>query len=409
MRSGVIVLVAMMLASAGLTEEWNRFRGPNGQGIAGAVDSPLTFEAKDFKWSVELPGVGTSHPVISGKKLFVTSAAKDGSDRKVHAVSVDDGKVVWTVTYPASGYRTHAKNSFASGTPALGDNRLYVAFASDSGAFVVALDHDGKKIWKKDLGPYRSQHGFGPSVMLYKDMVVMQAEQGTRRNPGAGYIIALSAESGEERWRTPIEAKGKAAYSTPCVARVNGKDVLLMTGLAYGLFAVNPEDGKILWSGKALDKRAVSSPVIAGEIMIGSSGSGGGGNVLAGVKMGGSGEVTESHVVYRMTKSAPYVPTPVVAEGRLYTVSDRGIGSCLDAASGKVLWTERLGGDHSASPIICGDRVYFVSEEGIVTVIQAGATFKKIGGGELGGRSFVTPAVGNGRLFFRTFGSLICL
>ena len=153
----------------------------------------------------------------------------------------------------------------------------------------------------------------------------------------------------------------------------------------------------------------MSSPVIAGEIMIGSSGFGGGGNVLAGVKMGGSGDVTESHVVYRMTKSAPYVPTPVVAEGRLYTVSDRGIGSCLDAASGKVFWTERIGGDHSASPIVCGDRIYFVSEEGVVTVLKAGDHFKKIGGGELGGRSFVTPAVGNGRLFFRTFDALICL
>ena len=405
----ITLWVAILLASAGFAEEWNRFRGPNGQGIGAAVESPLTFDAKDFKWKTDLPGVGTSHPVISGKTLFVTSAAKDGTDRKVHGISVETGKVLWTTTYSANGYRAHAKNSFASGTPALGEKRLYVAFASESGAFVVALDHDGKKIWKKDLGPYRSQHGFGPSVMLYKDMVVMQAEQGTRRNPGAGYIVALSTDSGDEIWRSPIEAKGKAAYSTPCVARVKGEDVLLMTGLAYGLFGVNPKDGTILWSGKALDKRAVSSPVIAGDIMIGSSGSGGGGNVLAGVRMGGSGDVTASHVVYRMTKSAPYVPTPVVAEGRLYTVSDRGIGSCLDAASGKVLWTERIGGDHSASPIICGDRIYFVSEEGVVTVLQTGDRFKKIGGGELGARSFVTPAVGSGRLFFRTFDALICL
>ncbi len=387
-------------------QEWARFRGPNGQGVSDAKGVPTAFTDADYNWKVEVPGSGYSHPVLWGKNVFVTSGSEDGTSRHVICLDADTGKILWNTSFAATPYQVHKKNNFACATPALTEDELFVAFASSEGVFMVCLTHKGKEVWRKDLGPYYSRHGFGPSPMISGEHVVLQSEQATE---GAGpeaesVVIALRRSDGEPVWRTKLTSGPKAAYSTPCLTHIDGKDVLLSTGLMHGLYGLDAATGKMVWEAKVLNKRAVTSPVLAGDLMIGSSGSGGGGNRLCGVRVGGSGDVTTSHLAYTLDRSAPYVPTPVFHKGRLYTISDKGgLAMCLDAATGKALWKERVGGDFSASPIVVGDHVYLLSEAGELSVIKAADSYTLVGTSSLGDRSFCTPAVAGGRLYFRTW------
>jgi outer membrane protein assembly factor BamB len=384
-------------------QEWTRFRGPNGSGISTAKTIPTSWTEKDINWKVPLPGSGHSSPVIWGNKVFLTSANDQKSELDILCFSVADGALVWKKAIPFASYRKHNYNSFATSSPTVDEQRLYVCWSTPDKCALMALDHDGEMIWERDLGPYVSQHGHGSSPIIYQDLVILANEQ-----EGISFVIAVEARTGATRWKTSRKTE-EAAYSTPCIyLGKDGKETLIFNSHAHGISALDPENGKVVWEfAEAFDKRSVSSPVVAGDLILGSCGSGGGGNYLVAVRPGEPGKKQNPELAYSIRRSAPYVPTSVCLGDRLFLWSDGGIVSCVERTTGDVKWQERVEGNFFSSPVCVDGRIFGISTRGEVVVVAASDTFRILAKYSLGELTHSTPAVAGGRMYIHTSKHLI--
>jgi outer membrane protein assembly factor BamB len=349
------LIVLALAASTASAQEWTRFRGPNGTGVSADKGVPASWSETDVLWRVDLPGQGHAQPVIWGDRIFITSAKEDGKERSLHAVSKADGKLLWSKAWPMMSHGKHKLNSFASSSPTVDKDRVYVAVVSAEQFLVKALDHAGKELWSVNLGPFKSQHGHGASPILYEDKLIVTNDQ-----DGESFVVALDAKTGKTAWKAERKNEDQgAAYGTPTLyQRSGGPAELLLTSKAQGISSLDPKTGKPNWEAKVFDKRAVSSPVVAGDLAFGSCGSGGGGNYVAAVKLGGRGDVTSSHKAYEIRQGAPYVPTMVAQGDRLYLTADNGVASCVEASTGRVVWSQRIADAFYGSPILVDGRVY---------------------------------------------------
>ncbi len=402
-----VVLASLAAADA---QEWTRFRGPNGTGHSDATAIPAEWTEADYNWRVELPGVGHSSPVLWGDRIFLLSADPDTAERYVLCLSAVDGHELWRREFPGKPHKLHARSSYASCTPAVDAEHVYVAWSNPDRTSLVALTHDGDDVWDVDLGPWVSQHGFGTSPMLYEDLVVIQSSQEPESmapdavRPKESFVVAVDRDSGKIRWRTPRKIK-TASYSVPCVyTPPGGLPELLCCTTAEGLFSLDPKTGKQNWGIDVFTMRTVSSPILAGGLVIGTTGSGQGGNYVVAVRPGPKPEV-----VYKVPESAPYVPTPVANGDLVFLWWDSGIVTCVDAASGKKQWSQRVGGSYSGSPVCVGNRIYCISDDGEVVVLAAEKEFRELGRSSLGEPSRSTPAISGGRMYLRTYSHLISL
>lgn len=381
-------------------QEWTRFRGPNGSGLSDAKTIPTTWSEKDFNWKLALPGTGHSSPVLWGEKVFITSADEKRGTFFVLCFNATDGRKLWQKDYPLTPYRKHNFNTLASASPTVDAERVYVCRTDSGHVTLLALSHAGEKRWERDLGPFAGQHGSGASPIVHDGMVIFPNEQ-----DGESFLIALDARTGEPRWKTPRQTKrSSAAYSTPCIYQPKqGPAALIFNSEAHGIYAVAPDTGKVLWEfSAAFDKRSVSSPVIAGELIIGSCGSGGGGNYVVAIRPDAKPERG-----YDIRKSAPYVPTSVCVGDWLYLWSDAGIVSRVHAATGEVKWQERVGGNFFSSPVCVDGRLFGISTAGEVVVVSAGEKFEVLARNPLNETTHSSPAVAGGRMFIHTSGHLI--
>lgn len=380
--------------------EWTRFRGPNGTGVSMADTIPVKWTDKDYNWKVAIPGQGHSSPVLWGDKIFLTTSFDDGNKREVMCLSANDGKVLWTKDFPSKTHNKHKFNSFASATPCVDADHVYAVFSTPDSYTLIALDHNGKEVWQDDFGNYESQHSCGASPIVYKDLVVLANEQ-----DGPSSLIAVDRKTGELKWRTERRvAQQGTAYSTPCVFSQNGNEILIFNSKAHGVSGVDPATGKTLWDAPLLDKRSCSSPIFVGDTLFGSCGSGGGGNYIIAVKPGGK-------LAYQIKGSAemPYVCTPIANGELVFFWSDKGVLTCVDAASGQVHFQERIGGNFFSSPIRVRDKLYGISTDGECVVVEAGKEYKELARIDLGEACHATPAVAGGKMYIRTFGHLMSL
>ncbi|UUO07534.1 PQQ-binding-like beta-propeller repeat protein [Blastopirellula sp. J2-11] len=391
-------------------EAWSRFRGPNGSGLAAAVDLKLPYsEADDLCWKTSLPGVGNSSPVLWGDNVFLLSGEKDGSFVYAICLNAKSGELVWKRDLASSGYRLHSKNTFASTTPAVDAHSVYITWSDGEQTTMASLTHDGKLEWTTDLGPWVSQHGFGVSPMLYDEYVILPLMQLGNPNKLNGRkeaqsrVVALDRATGRIVWEAARDGD-VAAYSVPCLYQTkDGRDLLICCSSAHGMAAHNPMNGDQVWANPAFKMRSVSSPVVIDGVAYGSCGSGGGGNYVVAVNP----ETGET--LYRFERSAPYVPGAVGKNGLTYLWYDKGIVTCLRTADGEKVWQQRIGGNYSGSPILCGDRLINISEEGEVVILAAGDAFQELGRFSLGEGSKASPAAANGKLYIRTDSQLFCL
>lgn len=407
------VLFACFTTPIGAEESWNRFRGPNGTGTGVAAEFPNDWSASDFNWRVELPGQGHSSPVIWDDRIVLQSADAENTNQHVLCLSAKDGSTLWQRSFPAHAYPIHQRNSFASSSPAIDKNHLYAAWSTPENMTLAAFDKNGEIVWQKDLGPYVSRHGYGSSPMLYQDMVVIASLQhngidedapNADARPETSFVAAFNKDTGEEVWRTTRRSSGSTSYSVPCIHEANGETEIICCSTADGMFSLNPANGNVNWEIDVFEMRTVSSPVAAAGLLFGTTGSGGGGNYVVAVKP--QQNPTEA---YRVTTQAPYVPTPVSDGELMFLWSDRGIVTCIEAKNGKVIWRERIGGNYSSSPILVGDRLLGVSEDGEAVILSASRQYKLLGRNSLGGPTRSTPAVGHGRVYFRTYSHLISI
>jgi len=280
--------------------------------------------------------------------------------------------------------------------------RVYVVFGTPDSFLLIALTHEGKEVWRRDLGPLAAQHGSATSPIVFEGLVILANEQ-----DGESFLLAVDPVTGKTRWKTKRNS-AKAAYGTPTPYRESdGRSALLLTSEAHGIYSVDALTGRVNWEARVFDKRTVSSPVFSGGLAFGTCGSGGGGNFLVAVRTGGKGDVTNSHVAYKLTRSIPYVPTSVVSGDLLFLWGDRGIITCVEVATGKLVWRGRIQGEYSGSPVRVKNRLYAISDEGEVVVLEAGRELKELARNPLGESSRSTPAIAGGRMYLRTYSHLI--
>lgn len=412
--SGLLLTLVTFAAISASGQEWPRFRGINGQGVSDAKGIPTSWSESDYAWKASLPGIGHSSPSLWGEKLFVLSADPRSAMRYVVCLNADDGKQLWKREFESKSHHLHARNSFASCTPAADEKHVYFAWGTPEKTTLKALTHDGNDAWEINLPPFVAMHGFGTSPMIYKDLVVLNmlaleaedqiAKVQDYKRVGNAYIIAVDRNTGEKRWTTERDSS-VAAYSVPCIyENANGEDELVCCASGNDVFSLDPANGKLNWSVNAFSMRTVSSPVIAGGLIFGSTGSGGGGNYVVAVEPG-----KDAKIKYQVKRQAPYVPTPVANGDLLFLWYDKGIVTCVDAVSGEEVWQQRIGSNFSGSPVRVGDAIYCMDEEGVVFVLAAGKEFKLHGKFPLGEPSRATPAAARGKMFLRTESQIVAI
>ena len=390
----VPVLLAAAVAAAP-AEDWPQFRGPTGQGHSTERGLPIEWnETRNIVWKTPVPGRGWSSPVVADGRVWLTAAVRErGGSLRALAFEVATGRLLVDVEvfHTPSGDPINVKNSLASPTAIVDGDRVYVHFGADGTA---ALTASGEVVWKTRLA-YESQHGNGGSPVLYRDLLIFSGD-----GSDTAFVAALDTATGRTRWKTPRRTPFDQAYSTPLVVRVGDTDQLVSVG-AHRAAAYDPLSGRELWRVGYRDGFSnVPRPVYGHGLVYIATGFQQ--PRLLAVRAGGTGDVTGTHVAWTMTRSAPLTPSPLLVGDELYTVSDTGIATCLDATTGTVHWRHRLGGNYSASPLFADGRVYFLSEEGLATVIAPGREFRSLATSQLDGATLASMAVSGGSLFIRS-------
>jgi len=417
-------IVSMSFASDG-AQTWPQFRGPDGQGHVTHDDVPTQWsDSEGVRWKTALPGRGWSSPVVWGNQIWMTTAIEqpatdEAKEAKVtgdmpasalnlaskltlRAVCVDrttgdllhDVKLI-DVDEPNA---IHSLNSYASPTPVIEEGRLYCHFGRYG---TVCLDTtDLSLLWERQ---FLVEHYVGPgsSPVVHGDLLVLTCDGADKQ-----YIAAIDKNTGEDQWivdRPPIRAENpdfRKSYCTPLVVEHDGREEIVIVG-AQWIIAYAPDDGHELWridhgSGFSV----VPRPVMDDEYIYCCTGYNGVGVVA--VRLGGEGDIGRTHIEWTHRQQAPTQPSPVLADGKLYLVSDNGIGQCLDAASGEVLWKKRLPGDYSASPLQAGANIYFFNRAGETTVVPISGKGNPISSNQLDAGIMATPAVVDGEFLIRT-------
>lgn len=397
------MLLSGCLLSPVLAQEWPRFRGPNGTGITRA-DLPAPWDSNNILWKATLPGGGHSSPVLWGERIFLTCADEQSAQRIVLCLNAADGSVRWQKAYPSQAYRQHADNHYASSTPAVDADHVYVCWTTPQQQLLMAIDHGGKEVWRIDLGRYTSQHGSGTSPIVFEDLIILNNDQENAES----FVIAVDRKTGQTRWKTPRRSTHMAA-STPCLYEPAGQPAqLILTSRSEGITALDPRTGKVLWQVEdILPLRVIASPAMAGNLIIANCGEGGIGRMFVAVKAPAAGEKPE--VAWKLTSQIPYVPSPLVRGDLLFTLTDQGVLACRTAATGKLLWEQRIGGAYYSSPVCDGDKLYCISKKGEVTIVAAKEKYELIGRASLGELCYATPAIARGRMYVRTLTQLFCI
>jgi len=403
-------------------DNWSRFRGPNGSGISHAKTVPQNWTKDDYNWVLNLPGRGHGSPVVVGNKLYVVSGKRKTADRIVVCVDTKKKEFLWQRTFSSAKHRLHPANNYGSSTPVADAQGVIVTWASPDRLILKAINSDGKTKWTRDLGPYQAINGAGTSPIIVEDLVIvtniqMDPEVFIRAGvlpkdykfkPKKSYVVAVDRQTGKTRWQ--LERKTfLAGYATPCMRRLkNGQQELIFLDSFYGLTGVNPRNGKVNWQTKRLlSSRTVASPVIAGDLILGSHGRGVSAEILYAVRPGNRD--TKPRVEFEIRKGPPLVPTPIAKDGLAFLWADNGVVSCIQIKNGQQVWRKRVGGNYYASPVWVNGRLYCVDRGGMVAVIAAAKKYKLIAKVSLGERSFATPAVANGVMYFRTETKLMSL
>ena len=401
------ILVAMGLFCPSLPgENWPQFRGANGRGVSQESGFPLAWGADRISWMIELPGMGHSAPVIWGNKLFLTSAGESGTVRYVMCLDARTGERIWTRVMGFNPSGRHPKSSWASSTPAVDGERVYVVFADTERQMLTAYDFDGNLTWRKIIGSYESQHAQGVSPIVFEDLVVLTNDQ-----DGPSSIIACDKRTGRTVWSVLRHSGPQStSYATPFIYQPKvGRPELICSSTHTGVSGLDVRTGQTLWTTKSLPMRTVGSPVLAEGLVFQTCGVGGQGKLMLAVDPNEHGAVSATRIRYQRTQILPYVPTPVAFRNYLFLWNDRGVVCCMDPQTGKDIWTKRVGGDFSGSPICASGMLFNMDENGDVVVLSASSEFKVLGKIPLGDPSHSTPAVANGRLYFRTFHHLACV
>jgi outer membrane protein assembly factor BamB len=391
--------------------QWPQFRGPDGNGVSTATGLPVTWsETENVKWKTAIHGRAWSSPVVLGRQVWLTTATPDGKQLSALAVDKENGKILFDLKLfdVATPQFAHAFNTYASPTPVIEPGRVYVTFGSPGTAAIDTAS--GKVVWERRDLECNHFRGAGSSPILFGNMLLMHFD-----GSDVQYVVALDKKTGKTIWKTDrsvdfqdLDANGKIkadgdfrkAFATPQIVMVGTDPVLVSLGskAAYGY---DPMTGKELWRVQEPTNFSSSIRPLFGHGLVYYTTGWNTGHVMA-VKPDGRGDVTASHVAWRVTRGAPKKPSMLLLGDLLMMINDSGIVTTLDAKTGAEVWTARLTDSYSASPLAAEGRVYFFSEDGKATVIEAGRAFKVLAENVLPEGFMASPAVDGRALYLRT-------
>ncbi len=398
--------VRMVVPEGEAQQYWPRWRGPSGQGLVEGTGYPDTWsDAENVIWKANVPGEGASSPIVWADRIFLTTADDRAGTVSVLSYRRSDGERLWQTAVPdPTREHLHPKNTHASATVSTDGELIYASFGSKG---LIAVDFDGNVVWHRSLGTINNYHGTAGSPLLYKDTIILYQDHDGGSQGGA-FVAAFDKATGEPVWRTSRRAS--VGWGSPIAIHTGERDELIVSSQRR-VQAYNPDTGVELWNCGGNLFEVIPTPVVGHGLVFCSSGRAG--PTLA-IRPGGSGDVTATHVVWKSPKGSPFVPSPLLSGDRLYLVNDMAsIITCYDARSGEVLWQGRLGRTaregFSASPVVVDGKVFFINDFGQTFVVRDGPEFELLHVNELNARTLASPALVDGRWYFRTDRELIAI
>lgn len=377
--------------------DWPEFRGPTGQGIVGEQPAPVRWsETENVRWKTPLPGTGWSSPVIRDGVVWLTTASEGGRSLRVLSVDAASGELTRNVEVFRSErppYK-HEKNSYASPTPILGDDRVYVHFGAKGTA---ALNLDGSVLWRNTEHRYEDVHGSGGSPVLWRNLLIFNCD-----GADAQYVVALEASTGKTVWRAPRRT-ARFSFSTPLLIPRGAGQQLVSTGPDMAA-SYDPQTGRELWRITFDGFSVVPRPVYGNGMVYLTTGFYG--PLLLAIRADGQGDVTSTHIAWQVSRGVPLISSPLLDGERIYIVNDNGIASCINALNGRELWRQRLPGTYAASPVLADGRVYFLNETGETTIVQSSNQYVEIASNKIAGNTLASLAFGDGAMFLRSDSAL---
>ena len=381
---------------------WPGWRGPSAQGYVKGSGYPDTWSSTDnVLWRVSIPGEGNSSPIVWRDRIFLTTSRTGGRKLSLLSFRRTDGKMLWETAIPQDGVeRGHNKNGHASATPITDGRLVYASFGTHG---LYAFDFDGKIVWHAQVPKLDNYHGSAGSPVLYQNTVILYQD-----HQGQSFVVAFHKQTGNMIWRTKRDAR--TGWGTPVVIRAGRRDELIVSS-QHKVTAYDPATGTELWSVTGNKREVIPTPVVGQDLVFASSGRAG---PTIAIRAGGRGDVTDSHVVWRSSKGAPFVPSAIIVDEQLYTINDmQAVVTSFEATTGKVLFQGRLGRapreGFSASPVTVDGKVFFTNDDGETFVLKAGPKFELLHVNRLGARTLASPALVDGRWYFRTRNELICI
>lgn len=412
------LLLTLALSLSSFAADWPRFRGPTGDGVTTETNLPLKWsDTENLVWRTELPGPGSSSPIVSGDRVFLTSYSGYGVDAKEpgeltnlkrHALCLNrrDGKILWQhevkTELPDKPYHGQyiTMHGYASSTPVTDGANVFFFFGN---AGVHAFTVDGRKLWEVSVGVRAHDWGVGSSPIIHGDLVIVNAAHESNA------LLALDRRTGKTVWSV---SGFPASWNTPTIVKVDGHDELVVNASGK-LRAFDPKTGTELWSCQSIKAAELCPSVIAHDGVIYILGAPNG-QAMA-VRAGGKGDVSATHVVWQIPKGSN-VGSPVYHDGHLYFINDsRGLVLCLNAATGAVVYESPISPTRDrwyASPVLSGDRIYCVGRTAGTVVLAAKPQFESLATNVLAGDGSVfngSPAVADGQIFLRSNRYAYCI
>ena len=410
MKSLISFLVIFSTQVLYSNENWPEYRGPTADGHSDSTGLPLTWsETQNVKWKTAIHGRAWSSPVVWGKQVWFTTATPKGHDLSAICINRNSGKILKDLKlfHIEKPQYAHPVNTYGSPSPVIEEGRVYVSFGSPGTACIDTKTFE--VIWKREDLKCNHFRGAGSSPVIHGDLLIL-----TMDGSDFQYVIALNKKSGKTVWKQDrstayndlVNGKPRAngdfrkGYSTPYIVKFNGRVQMISPG-AKAAWSYDPADGSELWQVRYRNHSNASRTLFGQGLLFINTGYSKA--TLLAVRPDGKGDVTKSHVAWKLIQGVPNKPSPLLIGEHLYMVSDRGgIVSCVEAKTGKVLWQNRAGGSYSASMVYADGRIYLFSEQGKTTVITPGNSYKVLATNQLEGGFMASPAVAGRAFFLRT-------
>ena len=391
-------------------ENWMRFRGPTGQGLSNETNLPVTWSAtENVKWKTSLPGKGWSSPIVFEDQIFLTASTEEGVSCQVICLNRKDGSVNWTTeVHRQKPGPMRKQNSYATPTPVTDGKHVYSVFYDGT---IIAVDFSGKIVWKNSEIDFFSLHGLGASPIVANGQVIMPFDGSSRDETQIGWkvpwekavVLSVDAEDGTVRWKGQ-RGKSRVGHVTPILVDNNSQVISAGGDRVQGF---DLDSGNRIWSIYSQGEGVTPSPVVGNGLLYTSSGFEA--PTLRAIRLGGKGDVTNTHIAWEQKSGVAALSSLLYIEPHLYSISRDNILHCLEAASGEIVWRQRLDGTYSASPVYADGRIYLLSAEGETLVLRPGAEYEEIATNDLGETCYASMAVSQGNFFIRSAQHLYCI